>query len=75
MSPEPADPEVFSVVNSTRVYDGAVASVRVDEVVMPGGGTAKREVVEHDRAVAVVAIGTTADAYFGGDRPAKPPRQ
>ena len=72
MSPEPADPEVFSVVNSTRVYDGAVASVRVDEVVMPGGGTAKREVVEHDRAVAVVAIGTTADASVGVIDPRNP---
>ena len=63
------------MVNSNRVYDGAVASVRVDEVVMPGGGTAKREVVEHDRAVAVVAIGTTADAPAGVIDAAKPARQ
>ena len=50
--------EVFSVVSSERVFDGVVASVRVDEVVMPGGGTAKREVVEHGGAVAVVALDT-----------------
>jgi ADP-ribose pyrophosphatase len=50
------DPEVFSVVSSERVFDGVVASVRVDEVVMPGGGTAKREVVEHGGAVAIVAL-------------------
>ena len=50
------DREVFSVVASRRVFDGVVASVRVDEVVMPGGGTAKREVVEHGGAVAVVAL-------------------
>lgn len=50
--------EVFSVVSSRRVYDGAVTALRVDEVVMPGGGTVKREVVEHDRAVAVVAVGS-----------------
>ena len=49
-------PPVFSVVSSERVFDGVVASVRVDEVVMPGGGTARREVVEHGGAVAVVAI-------------------
>ncbi len=51
-----AAPEVFSVVSSRRVFDGVVASVRIDEVVMPGGGTAKREVVEHGGAVAVVAL-------------------
>lgn len=48
--------EVFSVVSSQRMFDGVVASVRVDEVVMPGGGMAKREVVEHGGAVAVVAL-------------------
>ena len=49
-------PEVFSVISSERVFDGVVASVRIDEVAMPGGGTAKREVVEHGGAVAVVAL-------------------
>jgi 8-oxo-dGTP pyrophosphatase MutT (NUDIX family) len=49
-------PEVFSVVSSERIYDGKVASLRIDEVVMPGGGTAKREVVEHGGAVAIVAL-------------------
>ncbi len=50
------DPEVFSVVGSRVVFTGRVATVRVDTLVMPGGGTADREVVEHDRAVAVVAL-------------------
>jgi ADP-ribose pyrophosphatase len=49
-------PQVFSVLSSERKFDGRIASVRVDEVVMPGGGTAKREVVEHGGAVAVVAL-------------------
>jgi len=49
-------PQVFSVVSSERKFEGVVASVRVDEVVMPGGGTAKREVVEHGGAVAIVAL-------------------
>jgi len=51
-------PQVFSVVSSERKFDGRIASVRVDEVVMPGGSTAKREVVEHGGAVAVVALDT-----------------
>jgi 8-oxo-dGDP phosphatase len=38
------------------MYDGMVCSVRVDDVVMPDGSTARREVVEHDEAVAIVAL-------------------
>ncbi len=49
-------PDTFSVVDSRVAFAGKIATVRIDEVVMPGGGTALREVVEHDRAVAVVAV-------------------
>ena len=49
-------PEIFSVAASRVAFEGKIATVRIDEVVMPGGGTALREVVEHDRAVAVVAV-------------------
>lgn len=48
---------VFDTHASERVFDGVVARVRVDQVEMPGGDVAAREVVEHDRAVAVVALG------------------
>ena len=51
-----SDPELFSVRGSHHEYQGAVVSVRVDDVVMPGGSVARREVVEHARAVAVVAL-------------------
>ncbi|MGC5161904.1 NUDIX domain-containing protein [Rhodococcus sp. DT1] len=46
----------FSTRSSRRIYTGAIVSLRVDEVVMPGGQTAEREVVEHHGAVAVVAV-------------------
>ncbi|WP_051267193.1 NUDIX domain-containing protein [Nakamurella lactea] len=46
----------FETRSSERVFDGVVASVRIDRVEMPGGGVASREVVEHDRAAAVVAL-------------------
>jgi len=48
--------EPFAVVDTRRVFDGKIASVRVDRVRMPQGTVAAREVVEHDRAVAVVAL-------------------
>jgi ADP-ribose pyrophosphatase len=46
----------FAVLASERPYAGKIVTVRIDEVAMPGGGSARREVVEHVRAVGVVAI-------------------
>ncbi|WP_410665203.1 NUDIX domain-containing protein [Amycolatopsis sp. lyj-84] len=46
----------FTVASTRDVHIGRVVGLRVDEVVMPGGGTARREVVEHLGAVAVVAL-------------------
>ncbi|MFD1148542.1 NUDIX domain-containing protein [Saccharothrix hoggarensis] len=46
----------FDTVSSEDVHVGRVVALRVDEVAMPGGGTARREVVEHLGAVAVVAL-------------------
>lgn len=44
-------------VHATRTaYEGARATVRVDDVAMPDGGTASREVVVVDDAVAIVAL-------------------
>ena len=44
--PVSSAPPLFSVRSSRRVFDGAVTAVRIDEVVMPDGQTASREVVE-----------------------------
>ena len=46
----------FQVVSSRDIHIGRVVGLRLDEVAMPGGATAKREVVEHLGAVAVVAL-------------------
>lgn len=46
----------FEVVGSELFLDAPIIAVRRDEVVMPGGTTAFREVVEHFGAVAIVAI-------------------
>jgi 8-oxo-dGTP pyrophosphatase MutT (NUDIX family) len=46
----------FQVVSSKDIHIGRVVGLRLDEVSMPGGTTAKREVVEHLGAVAVVAL-------------------
>ncbi|AQA05178.1 ADP-ribose pyrophosphatase [Mycobacterium sp. MS1601] len=46
----------FATVASETVYTGKIFALRADEVSMPGGGTARREVVEHFGAVAVAAL-------------------
>ncbi|RDH76568.1 NUDIX hydrolase [Mycolicibacterium moriokaense] len=46
----------FATVDSETLYVGKIFALRADEVQMPGGNTARREVVEHFGAVAVLAI-------------------
>jgi ADP-ribose pyrophosphatase len=46
----------FAVHSSKDIYVGKVMALRADEVVMPGGGVAVREIVEHPGAVAVAAL-------------------
>jgi ADP-ribose pyrophosphatase len=46
----------FETVDSETIYVGNIFALRADEVRMPGGNTARREVVEHYGAVAVVAM-------------------
>jgi ADP-ribose pyrophosphatase len=46
----------YEVVSSRRVFEGKILNLRVDEVRMPDGSTSEREVVEHDDAVAIVAL-------------------
>jgi ADP-ribose pyrophosphatase len=47
----------FDTVSSQDIYLGKVIALRADEVAMPDGEVARREVVEHYGAVAVVALG------------------
>jgi len=49
----------FATVLSETVYRGKILTLRADEVRMPGGHTARREVVEHFGAVAVAAVDET----------------
>jgi 8-oxo-dGDP phosphatase len=46
----------FTVVSAQDIYTGKVMAVRRDEVRMPAGGTAVREILEHAGAVAIAAL-------------------
>lgn len=52
------------VVRTTRVYDGRVVSLRVDEVTLPSGRTGVREIIEHRGAVAIVPLLDNGDVLL-----------
>ncbi len=43
-------------LKSRKVYKGKIINLRVDEVLLPRGGRARREVVEHPGSVAMVPL-------------------
>ncbi|MBG9569046.1 NUDIX hydrolase [Brevibacillus agri] len=43
-------------IASQPIYEGRIISLKVDEVLLPNGHTAKREIVNHPGAVAVMAL-------------------
>ncbi|MCM3637762.1 NUDIX hydrolase [Sporosarcina luteola] len=43
-------------VASERIFEGKIISLRVDEVELPDGKRAKRELIDHPGAVAIIAI-------------------
>ncbi|WP_067665001.1 NUDIX domain-containing protein [Nocardia miyunensis] len=51
----------FRTVSSRVVYSGAILALRLDQVEMPGGRIAEREVIEHHGAVAVAALDENGD--------------
>ncbi|KIQ19056.1 NUDIX domain-containing protein [Rhodococcus sp. MEB064] len=51
-----SDRHEFEILESRVEYEGAILALRLDQVSMPGGRTAEREVIEHHGAVAVVAL-------------------
>lgn len=55
-SPRPVAEHEFETVSSETLYVGKIFALRADEVRMPHGNTARREVIEHYGAVAVLAM-------------------
>ncbi len=43
-------------ISSQSIYNGRIIKVKVDEVLLPNGNTAKREIVNHQGAVAVLPL-------------------
>ncbi|MGA9311609.1 MAG: NUDIX hydrolase [Pseudonocardiaceae bacterium] len=51
-----SSPHEFAVSDSETLHVGRVLAVRLDQVVMPGGGVVRREIVEHPGAVAILPL-------------------
>jgi len=51
------------LIESHTIYRGRVVTLRIDTVRLPNGNTARREIVEHRGAVAIVPL----LAQRGGD--------
>ena len=46
----------FATLDSTAAYSGAILALRLDQVAMPNGRQAEREVIEHYGAVGILAV-------------------
>jgi 8-oxo-dGDP phosphatase len=55
-SQRPVADHEFETVSSETIYVGKIFALRTDDVRMPHGNIAKREVIEHYGAVAVLAL-------------------
>jgi ADP-ribose pyrophosphatase len=55
-NPRPVAEHDFETVSSETLYIGNIFALRADEVRMPHGNIARREVIEHYGAVAVLAL-------------------
>ena len=51
-------------IRSERVYEGKIIGVRVDTVELPSRREAKREIVEHGGAAAIVAVDRDGDVLL-----------
>jgi len=53
-----------AVVSSRSIYEGKIVKLRVDEIALPQGGNATREVVEHPGAVVIAAVDACGEVYL-----------
>lgn len=49
-------PHEFTVSASDTLHVGKILALRLDQVMMPGGHEAKREVVEHPGSVVILPL-------------------
>ncbi|AGB40552.1 ADP-ribose pyrophosphatase [Halobacteroides halobius DSM 5150] len=48
------DELVEEIIKSTKLYEGRIVTLKLDEVRLPNGNKSSREIVEHDGSVAII---------------------
>ena len=56
--------EAYKTIKSEKTYEGAIIDVVQDEITLPNGKTAKREVVQHCGAAAILPIDSNGNLIF-----------
>lgn len=51
-------------IQTNKIFDGKIISVQVDDVTLPDGNQAKREIVKHPGAVAIIALTEDKEILF-----------
>lgn len=55
----------YDIIKRDEIYNGSIVRVVVDDVLMPNGKTAKREIVLHHRqGVGILAVDDNGDIYL-----------
>lgn len=49
---------------TSRIYEGQVLNLRVDDVLLPDGKKGKREIVEHNGGVGVIGVTQNREVYM-----------
>ena len=52
---------IEKTISTKRIHEGSILNLRVDEVLLPNNKTSKREIIEHNGAVAMVAVNNEND--------------
>jgi len=51
-------------IKTKKIFDGKIISVQVDDVLLPDGNDAKREIVKHPGAVAIIPVTSDGKVIF-----------
>jgi ADP-ribose pyrophosphatase len=55
---------IEKTISTKRIHEGSILNLRVDEVLLPNNKTSKREIIEHNGAVAMVAVNNENDVIL-----------
>ena len=58
------DKNKFEIIDTNYIFKGKIMNVKIDTVILEDGKPAKREVVEHGKAVCIIPVDTMGNVYL-----------